>query len=81
MDEAGETIASKLESDREVGTDEDGDTIRPALWFETDQRRQPQTAKGPRLTPNQSTMLDYSHPRQQAAKRARNGLTKRKRQD
>ena len=51
--EAGETIASKLES-VEVGTDEDGDTITSCFVVEADQ---PTTtmAKGPRLTPNQSS--------------------------
>ena len=53
--EAGETIASKLES-VEVGTDEDGDTITSCVVVETDQPTAT-AAKGPRLTANQSTML------------------------
>ena len=57
--EAGETIASKLES-VEVGTDEDGDTITSCVVVETDQPTAT-TAKGPRLTPNQSTMLAILH--------------------
>ena len=57
--EAGETIASKLES-VEVGTDEDGDTITSCVVVEADQATAT-TAKGPRLTPNQSTMLAILH--------------------
>jgi hypothetical protein len=57
--EAGETIASKLES-VEVGTDEDGDTITSCVVVETDQPTAA-TAKVPRLTPNQSTMLAILH--------------------
>jgi hypothetical protein len=57
--EAGETIASELES-VEVGTDEDGDTITSCVVVETDQPTA-RTTKGPRLTPNQSTMLAILH--------------------
>jgi hypothetical protein len=53
--EAGETISSKLES-VEVGTDEDGEAITSCVVVETDQPTAT-TAKGPRLTPNQSTLL------------------------
>ena len=44
--EAGETIASKLES-VEVGTDEDGDTITSCVVVETDQP----TATTPPIAP------------------------------
>jgi AAA domain-containing protein len=53
--EAGQTITSKLES-VEVGTDEDGEAITSCVVVEADQPIAA-TAKGPRLTPNQSTML------------------------
>ena len=52
--EAGETIASELEP-IDVGIDEDGDPIRSCVVIEAPA---PATGpSGPRLTPNQATML------------------------